>query len=33
LFIGLSAIAVPHLVLHEWAGLARRASYRPETHS
>ena len=33
LFIGLSAIAVPHLVLHEWAGLARRASYRPETQS
>jgi hypothetical protein len=33
LFIGLSAIAVPHLLLHEWAGLARRPSYRPETQS
>ena len=33
LFIGLSAIAVPHLLLHEWAGLARRSSYRPETQS
>ena len=33
LFIGLSAIAVPHLLLHEWAGLARQASYRPEAQS
>jgi len=33
LFIGLSAIAVPHLLLHGWAGLARRPSYRPETQS
>ena len=30
LFIGLSAIAVPHLLLHEWADRAQRATYRPE---
>ena len=33
LFIGLSAIAVPHLLLHEWADRAQRAKYRPEAQS
>lgn len=33
LFIGLSAIAVPHLLLHEWADRAHRASFRPEVQS
>ena len=33
LFIGLSAIAVPHLLLHAWADRAQRASYRPEAQS
>lgn len=33
LFIGLSAIAVPHLLLHEWADRAERSSCRPEVLS
>jgi Brp/Blh family beta-carotene 15,15'-monooxygenase len=30
LFIGLSAIAVPHLLLHEWAAVARGQTHRAE---
>ena len=33
LFIGLSAIAVPHLLLHEWSDLAQRNRPQPEVIS